>query len=499
MPSIPSPYAYELEVCTFVNNEGEGFDIRKLVLGIKLHEGITQNFLLGEIVIQDATGFLENGKLFGQESLRLKFRQPQGEGLSDIHPDEIIDQVFRIYQIGGIGRIGQSTSSITLRFSSPEFIDAQRIRISQAYRGSMSDIAGKIAKDHLDITIDQATAQEAPKLVPYFQVREKSQDDAFHVVIPNWTISKSLNWLLSNAQGVDSQSGLQDSYFFYQTANGGYNIQSLESMMSTDYLNGETFHYAPAAASRQKSVNSPWDEEPAEESDSIGLGRRIMGYKINKSANVLEGLVSGMFASKQITVDNTYKFYHERSYDYLERFYSGSEMSMNPYPIIRQQQERVHIGEAAGEEGDVVVSPDKEYKRLTHYSDVYTMLSSDSHSVYDKDNKVTQASHNAHEGADQYRVAAKQLLKYYTMDISLPTRTDISVGQTIDLNIPLTKPGDGSADGLEAKFHSGKHLITDITWEIGPGGCYTTATVIKDSIINQIESTITEIVDPIEA
>ena len=80
MPSIPSPYAYELEVCTFVNNEGEGFDIRNLVLGIKLHEGITQNFLLGEIVIADATGFLENGKLFGQESLRFIFRQPQAEG-----------------------------------------------------------------------------------------------------------------------------------------------------------------------------------------------------------------------------------------------------------------------------------------------------------------------------------------------------------------------------------------------------------------------------------
>lgn len=164
--------------------------------------------------------------------------------------------------------------------------------------------------------------------------------------------------------------------------------------------------------------------------------------------------------------------------------------------MIRQQQERVHIGEAAGEEGDVVVSPYKEYKRLTHYSDVYTMLSSDSHSVYDKDNKVTQASHNSHEGADQYRVAAKQMLKYYTMDISLPTRTDISVGQMIDLNIPMTKPG---SNDVEAKFHSGLFLITDITWEIGPGGCYTTASVIKDSIINQIETTITEIVDPIEA
>ena len=493
MPSIPSPYAYELEVCTFVNNEGEGFDIRNLVLGIKLHEGITQNFLLGEIVIADATGFLENGKLFGQESLRSRFRQPQGEGLSDIHPNEIIDQVFRIYQVGGIGRIGQSTSTITLRFSSPEFIDAHRIRVSQAYRGSMTDIAGKIAKDHLDILIDQATAKEGPKLVPYFQVREKSQDDAFHVVIPNWTVSKSINWLMTNAQGVESQSGLQDSYFFYQTANGGYNMQSLESMMNTTYLSGETFHYAPAAASRQESVNAPWDEEPAEESDSIGLGRRIMGYKIHKTANVLEGLVSGMFASKQITVDNTYKFYHERSYDYLERFYTNKT---HGFPMIRQQQERVHIGEAAGEEGDVVVSPYKEYKRLTHYSDVYTMLSSDSHSVYDKDNKVTQASHNSHEGADQYRVAAKQMLKYYTMDISLPTRTDISVGQMIDLNIPMTKPG---SNDVEAKFHSGLFLITDITWEIGPGGCYTTASVIKDSIINQIETTITEIVDPIEA
>ena len=45
------PFNYDLQVLTIVNNEGEGFDIRKIFFGLQLHEGITENFLLGEVSI----------------------------------------------------------------------------------------------------------------------------------------------------------------------------------------------------------------------------------------------------------------------------------------------------------------------------------------------------------------------------------------------------------------------------------------------------------------
>ena len=82
MPETYSPHNFKLEVATFVNNEGEGYDIiaPNVMLGFKIHESITSNFLMGEVVIADSLGILEHGKLFGQESIRLRFQQPQGFG-----------------------------------------------------------------------------------------------------------------------------------------------------------------------------------------------------------------------------------------------------------------------------------------------------------------------------------------------------------------------------------------------------------------------------------
>jgi len=245
-----NPFSYELEILTLVNNEGEGFDIREMMMECNIYENIRNNFLVGEIAIADAVGLLENAKIFGQESLRIKFKQPYGKG--DTPPEEdTIDQIFRIYKVSGIHRIGQNTTVYKLNFGSPEMIHAKRVRVSQALRGSMTDMAGRLAKDHLGIAIDEAIAEAGPKLTPYFQVREPSQGDNYQVVIPNWTVNYAMNWCCSQAQGIGSQSGLQDSYFFFQTANGGYRIQSVASMMGVEYLAGDPFTFAPAS-SKQK-------------------------------------------------------------------------------------------------------------------------------------------------------------------------------------------------------------------------------------------------------
>ena len=61
-----NPKSYELEILTVVNNEGDGFDIRNIMLECNINESINRNFLLGELILADSISFLENSKLFGQ-------------------------------------------------------------------------------------------------------------------------------------------------------------------------------------------------------------------------------------------------------------------------------------------------------------------------------------------------------------------------------------------------------------------------------------------------
>lgn len=470
-----NPQSYELEVLTIVNNEGEGFDIRDLMIECSIFESINRNFLLGELIIGDAIALMENAKLFGQESLRIRFKQPAGVN-DETDEEDLIDQIFRIYKITGVKRINETTQAYKLSFCSPGHIESKRTRISQAFRGSMTDIAAQIAEDHLGI----ANEVKDKKLESYFEVREKSQGDNYHVLIPNWTVGYAMNYLCASAQGIDSTSGLQDSFFFYQTANGGYRIQSLASMMEQDYAGGRPFVYSEAA--REKDPNVPADSTNP---DKLGMSRRILNFEVQSAANVLEGTMEGLFGSKQTTVDNTYQFYVEKTYSFLEKFFSGEKQAMHCHPFVRTQPEILHIGTAA-DEGDVNIIGSVEGKGIGAYPNAHSILTSDSSFVNDSTDKIHQPNHYTHLGSSQFRAAAKQLLDYYTMNLILATRTDISVGQVINLDIPAARAGEGV---VEPKFYNGGHLITELRWTLRGDHCNLNVKCIKDSVLNNIETT----------
>jgi hypothetical protein len=506
------PLSYELEICTLVNNEKQSFDIRHLMLECNIYESITNNFLVGEIAIADAIGFLENAKIFGQESLHIKFKQPP-DGGTETPSHNTINQIFRIYKVSGIHRIGQNTSVYKLHFCAPELIQAKRIRISEAHRGTMVKIAGRLAKDNLGIKVLKGPFR---KLEPFFEFIVPSQNEKMHVVIPNWTVNFAINWLLQQAQGIDSKSGLQDSFFFFQTARGSFRIQSIADMFKTKYLGGEAFYYAPAANVTDVNLDKTpkgFHEAPEKhKAPGIGAGRRILDYTIGSSANVLEGTMEGLFAQKQITIDNTHKYQTEKTYNYLESFHSSPNMATEvteidiaklgqrrAWPLVRRANEVVWVGPAISHDEDV---PPKiqQYnnkklvgmKTISSYPDAHTTLTSDSSFVNDDKNVYNQATHNTHLGAPQFRTALRQLLKYYTMNVLLPSRTDISVGQLIQLDIPATR--GMQVQDMPALFHTGHYLITEIKWSLTKDACRTNIKVIKDSFINDIETTAPEYV-----
>ena len=79
-----------------------------------------------------------------------------------------------------------------------------------------------------------------------------------------------------------------------------------------------------------------------------------------------------------------------------------------------------------------------------------------------------------------------KLLNYYTMTAVISTRTDISVGQVINLDIPAARGGE---DRIEPKFYNGGHLITELRWTLKGDTCNLNVKCIKDSVLNNIETT----------
>ena len=477
-----NPLSYELQILTIVNNEGDGFDIRDIFVECNIYESIHRNFLLGEVIITDQVSFLENAKLFGQESIRIKFSQPSG-AQEEPHDDDAIDQVFRIYKIEAITRLKGSVQAFKVNFCSPEMIKSKRTRISQAFRGSMTNIAQVIAEDHLNIIPEGMFGGGYGVGQPWWEVREKSQGDNYHVVIPNWTIGYAINWLCKQAQGIDSSSGLQDSFYWYQTAFGGYRIQSLASMMQLDYGGGRPFVYSDANSADGQEL--PYDKTG--KNGEVGMGRRILGYKVETQSDVLKGVVNGLFSSTQTTVDNTFKFYTQKTYNFLEKHFSDEGKALDPHPFIRTLPETLHIGGKAAEGGDVnIIGSIEDDKGIGDFTSAYQILTSDSSFVNDDKDDIHQANHFTHLGSSQFRNAANQLLKYYTMSVLISARSDISVGQVINLDISAVRPGE---EYEKPKFLGGNHLITEIKWGLTKSELRTNLKVIKDSVINNIETT----------
>jgi hypothetical protein len=200
----------------------------------------------------------------------------------------------------------------------------------------------------------------------------------------------------------------------------------------------------------------------------------------------LNGVVNGLFSSTQTTVDNTFKFYTQKTYNFLEKHFSDSGLALDPHPFIRTQPETLHIGSKAAQGGDVNIVGSIEDKPIGDFTSAYQILTSDSSFVNDDKDDIHQANHFTHLGSSQFRHAANQLLKYYTMSVLLSARTDISVGQVINLDISAIRPGE---EYEKPKFLGGNHLITEIKWGLTKNELRTNLKVIKDSVINNIETT----------
>ena len=75
-------------------------------------------------------------------------------------------------------------------------------------------------------------------------------------------------------------------------------------------------------------------------------------------------------------------------------------------------------------------------------------------------------------------------LENFQMRLTIPGRTDIEVGRTININLPKNQPGalQNPVDYTPDELYSGYYLITSIAHKINPRTHFITMNVTKDSL-----------------
>ena len=286
------PGAYRLDVAE-IDYGGKSHGIAGYVQKVLFFEDIDKFGITGWVELLDVdnliSGFMKKHTIVGQELLKLKFRT-----LGSHLPVDHTKHPLCIHKIENLRPYDQSTGSKSvstqqyrLHFCSPEVMNNDRIRVSQAYQDTYSEIVKDNLKNHLHTRKD---------------VWLEETKDIHKVVIPNMHPFDAINWILKRCR---SKSNDVPNYNFYETSKG-YRFKTMHNQAPSG-KRGRSYDY------QTKFTFSPTQNSGNYLKDML----TAKDYKFVRIGDTYSAINDGMFASKSIEHDSYYKNYTVNTLDYL--------------------------------------------------------------------------------------------------------------------------------------------------------------------------------------
>ena len=475
-----APNSYRIESITISNNEGNSYEVSNLMVEFSISESIYQMFLTGSITLADSANFFNRIGFTGQEYIRIHIGGIQGN--EEIVPaDQQIDQVFRIFNVGIHSRdIENPTNQLyTLEFCSPLLYLARTQRISQMYRGKTGDILNKICRDKLLFKGNKSNAKVhtpgGKELGNFFSVFQ-SEGDETSVLVPNWSVHKTLEWLRDHTSD-DTDVPWGDSYYFYQTAINGFKFHNVESMMKIEYLEGDV-KFAPRMGDGDDDFNYDFVE---------GRGNDILSYMKRNTHDVLnnhsEGLYGGAIqvynpiTKTLTTVDSQFTQQFPLKEGKKKGEYKKNALSVSPN--FRLSNESIRIPPDGGV-GSVLETAAVAHKGDSIIENPGASITFDYNTPYSMGQGVNVSGNSAMYGTESTKLnrdRVERLFESNRMDIQISGRTNISSGMVINIDIKQATPTTIVKDEIT---HNGRMLVEGITWRGTGDGLETQLTVTSD-------------------
>lgn len=390
------------------------YDITDSVAELFFTEGFEQTFIMGECRVHDIEGSILHKDLYGDENIKISLT----DGTFNV------DKEYQCYKIGRRDRRNPQSEMFTIYFMNADAFKAQSNRISKSYINMKAE---DIIKDMFDFYADTKLDESN------FYYGESADD--LCCIIPNWSISRAVNFIASKAISVDTD--LQsNNYVFFETFDGIYNFFPTEGFL--DAVRNKpyaTLIFDPLRKKQNDSVSF----DPTTKDRSVS----IEDFKVNRNSDHLMNIMSGMYSNRVSVVDVSMKEIVDIEYDYLESFNDSDNKhlrlpnSVRANPLIR-------------ENAGITKNPQAAWLPIFSSKGLFTEQK-------DSEDRIAQMYHK--------KTSKNVSLENYSITATLPGHMGFMTGQIVTLNIPDATRADFRANGdgaLDTKL-SGNYLISSVT------------------------------------
>jgi len=428
---------FSIESLAIVNQEDESVDITDLAIGVKLFESIYNKFTTGHVNVLDGLNILGNYKFTGQEFIRISVAQKEGIG-QEPEKKFTIDKTFRIYKVENVKRPKESSQLFQLRFCDPRMFFCRKKRLSKMFRGSYEEM------------LQSALIEEANIKPQEFDWFEETEPKNIQFICPNWTVSKFIDYVVNEAN-IGENAEWKNGMFFFQTLNGGFRFSSIDTMLKREFP--VPFSYRPRSAEETSQLDL---------NAKGGLNSMIKSFYIPQQFDTLRGTAKGAYSSMQKTYDPIRKQEVDFVYDLEETMNRGKHLS--GFPLIRTgEMERSLTLEnqidpmisPAVTEIDIDFPPNESYDSNVRYDFTSSHLFDNEDTL---GNDEVFQGYKSVDNARLERTALLEILQQNKIVVTIPMRTDLTVGNVIQLEIPQPEPTN-----KEDKLNDGRYLITDLS------------------------------------
>ena len=430
-----------------ITSSGSTFNIKDAnIIGINFYENIQKNSVTGEILLQDAAGFISEGPIIGQEYLRLKIQTSSLKNEDDII--DFTENVFIINSVETRAEMANNVSVYLLSFSSSELSKNQRVKVNSSLTGTHSDIVKQM--------MDRVNCQKNIFLEPTKGVKR--------MVVPNLSPFSVIGMTLQSATSSINDN-FSPSYLFFETLKG-YHYRTLASLYAQPISQSYTKYVSGA------QVNNGIVDIEKE------MGS-ILDYEIVDNSDNLFNLATGVLSSKLI-VHNIYsKSFEEYIYNYFDHF--GDEKHITSY----------HEGSQFPIFSDVSI--EKDGSRSSDFP-TKTFLSSISEGETDTNNTTINGTEpfiapDPQNTLQERKSTTNQLNNGILLNMVTHGNTSINAGDIVKLDIPMIAAIKTQENRKHDRFYQGVFLIKRIKHEfdfaLAKHKSY--LTLVKDSLSEQLD------------
>lgn len=431
-----------------VNTEGKVVDLKTFMVEFVLYEDLFSPCLTAKILISDGTDLISTLPIRGNELVIMKCRTPT---FSD-NPREVIEKQFRVYSIENRINNNDTQSMYTLMLISYEGYADQLNTVSRSYDGRTDEIVSNLYYSY----IESDKRFDKPGVKTPLTISDTPHASKIKYTSNYWTPFKNMNFISKRVRGNKLKGS---DYIFFESNKGFYfaSIEALTSLQNTigvldDYVYEPVEGMIPRRSDEKKYFGNILPE----------AFTKISAISMPKTVDIIEGANAGYFANAIYGYDLTTKKLTESVFDYVE----GAKEFVRTSP-------------------GVPIPKDVKSNPFMH-TEFVTFNTSLHNSYGTTDEKELPSGHPAQYVTDRkhFRKSYLNGLDHMKFEINIPGRTDIEVGQLININYvsPRSKTDQDDADTVLDPYLSGPYIITALKHIITFDKHVITAEVVKNGL-----------------